>query len=178
MQIASFHDRQIAFPELDSFADIFEEVVRIHGHAGSAAGSQFQPPEPAEWRHQFTTKELYEHDPSPSWQEMIKSSPSLKAEWNKPMYVGPYITIERQGQAHFGGWAKVSREFAERVVRQTIVSDYDTMSWEVIEWPDNQALVLAKHGQIIGSVWVACVHADTLPTFTDDPTQPFTWRRS
>ena len=55
------------------------------------------------------------------------------------------------------------RDIIELVVKNTIFIGRDSMNFEVIEWPNNEALVLCKHSLILGTVWVAKIAADTIP---------------
>jgi hypothetical protein len=53
----------------------------------------------------------------------------------------------------------------EAIGKNTIHIDDDTMNVEVIVWDDGRALVVATHGRIIGSVWLALIDAMTIPAF-------------
>jgi hypothetical protein len=53
----------------------------------------------------------------------------------------------------------------ETIGKNTIHIDHDTMNVEVIVWTDGRALVVAHHGRIIGSVWLAFIDATTIPVF-------------
>jgi hypothetical protein len=51
----------------------------------------------------------------------------------------------------------------EAVKEHTIIVDKDSMSWEIIRWDGSRALVLCKHGTIIGDVWLAVIDPSTVP---------------
>ena len=59
----------------------------------------------------------------------------------------------------------ITPQAIEAIGRNTIHVDDDTMNLEIIVWDDGRALVTAKHGKIIGEVWLAFIDASTIPTF-------------
>src|SRR5690606_26566987 len=51
------------------------------------------------------------------------------------------------------------------VLRRELVTDDDVLSWQIIGHKDTGlALVIVKHGQIIGSRWIAYVDPSSVPT--------------
>lgn len=62
-----------------------------------------------------------------------------------------YLSIEPTAQA------------IEVVGNHSCLVDYDTMSFDVIEWPDNRALVVCRNSKIFGGPWVAKIDASTIP---------------
>ena len=76
------------------------------------------------------------------------------------MEIGPYLTIS---PGHHSFAVTASELTVEAIRRGTISIAYDTISFEVIVWDPTEALVVAKHGQIIGSVWLAVVDPLTVP---------------
>lgn len=51
----------------------------------------------------------------------------------------------------------------EVVGKHSVLVDYDTMAFDIIEWPDNRALVVCHNSKIIGGPWVAKIDSRTIP---------------
>ena len=76
------------------------------------------------------------------------------------MEIGPYLTVS-PGHHSF---AVIPSELTVEAIRTgTISIAYDTISFEVIVWDPTEALVVGKHNQIIGSVWLAVIDPLTVP---------------
>lgn len=76
------------------------------------------------------------------------------------MEIGPYLSV--QPGFHSFAVAPTSRT-VEAIQNRTLSIAYDTISFEVILWDFYDALVVAAHNRIIGSVWLAVVDPLTVP---------------
>ena len=82
------------------------------------------------------------------------------------MEIGPYLTVS---PGHHSFHVVPSERTVDAIRVNTISIAYDTISFEVIVWDPTEALVVAKHGQIIGSVWLAVVDPLTVPGWLPSP---------
>lgn len=60
---------------------------------------------------------------------------------------------------------KPRKAVIDAIGERVILSDGYTFHFEVIVRGDGTALVIVKHDQIIGSRWLAIIHAETVPGF-------------
>lgn len=78
------------------------------------------------------------------------------------MTVGPLCVMCRSGRAQ-----AINVQPTDAVMRAikdgTITIRGDRMSYRVIDHDNGWSLVLAQHGQIIGSVWLAYIRTETVP---------------
>lgn len=81
-----------------------------------------------------------------------------------PMSLSSFAVLEtRERCVHLD--VALTPQAIEAIGKSTIHIDDDTMNVHVIMWDDGRALVVAQHGKIIGSVWLAKIDASTIPTF-------------
>lgn len=78
----------------------------------------------------------------------------------KSLEIGPFLHFRSHKPAL---WVTPTEHVVLAILDRTIHIE-DRMSFEVVERGDGTALVTAHHGQIIGSVWLAIVDANTLPS--------------
>jgi hypothetical protein len=150
--------RELAYPA-DRFDEIFSRwapypTMRPCGH-------HYQEPYPiwaqARWANGLSIGKALEG------KRKRDGSPDLEGS----MYFSPFCRLdlrERELPENAYGLAIQTRVPAiEAVIKRTIIVDNDSMSWEVIEWEHNAALVLCRHSLIIGDVWVAVIDARSVP---------------
>lgn len=85
-----------------------------------------------------------------------------------PMKIGPYLTAE-MGKAgtgrvgHESLWVRAHQVVADVIHGYTVHLNGDTLSFHVIAWNADQALVIAQHSLILGDIWLAVIHPSTVP---------------
>jgi hypothetical protein len=79
------------------------------------------------------------------------------------MAISPYCSVDMLRRERSALSVVPRLAVIESLQKHTIIVEHDTMSWEVIEWPGNAALVRCRHSLIIGDVWVAIIDARTVP---------------
>lgn len=82
------------------------------------------------------------------------------------MEIGPFLSIT---PGHHSFAVRPSARTIEAIQGRTLAIAYDTVSFEVILWDLYDALVVASHGRIIGSVWLAVVDPLTVPGWLPSP---------
>lgn len=87
-----------------------------------------------------------------------------------PTYLSRFATLKIfTGTDEDRSWRSVylsvvpTAQAIEVVGKNSCLVDYDTMHFNVIEWPDNRALVVCHNSKIIGGPWVAKIDARTIP---------------
>jgi hypothetical protein len=78
------------------------------------------------------------------------------------MQIDPYCSVDTRtarGSLYVGAREAVCKD----VRANTIFVADDRMSWAIIVWNEREALVLCKHGKILGDVWVAIIDPKTIP---------------
>lgn len=78
------------------------------------------------------------------------------------MYIESYCHLHMEDYRD-SIWVGAHRAIYKTVANNTILVAGDRMSFEIIQWNDRQALVLCKHGRILGDVWLAIIDPKTIP---------------
>lgn len=82
---------------------------------------------------------------------------------DETMQVGPFCSMRDGGSmaVHCNEWVM------DCIKRHTIIIGGDRMSFEIVNHDNGHSLVIAQHGSIIGSVWLAYIRTDSIPKLTD-----------
>jgi len=80
------------------------------------------------------------------------------------MLIGPYCSIR---ESYDSLAVRARDKVIDTIKRHTIHVDNDSMSFEIIHWDEDRALVLCSHSVIIGSVWLAIIDPSTVPVFEE-----------
>ena len=87
-----------------------------------------------------------------------------------PCYLSSYCRVKIfTGTLDDRSWRDVvltvvpTAQAIETISKHAILPEYDTLSIEVIEWPDDRALVVCHNSKIIGGPWLAKIKASTIP---------------
>lgn len=81
-----------------------------------------------------------------------------------PMYLGRFMKLKRL-DAHFYLDVVPTKQAIEAVEKNSIFVEYDTMSFEAIEWPCGRTLIVCHNGKIIGGPWITKIDSVTIPAF-------------
>jgi hypothetical protein len=144
-------DKPLYMPEAKTFADVLE----YHG----------------EWNHSWPRHPETNATIAPVEPRYIPETTPAGTAWERSAWrsdgrneIGPFATVQPRGEKR--------RSIAVRATDATIaamtpviVTPDDHLSFEIIEHADGRALVLASHGYIIGSIWLAYIDPATIPPY-------------
>lgn len=132
-RLTELHGRKIAFPEVQSFADLFDDV-KPHG------------------------KQARELARLKSWEAGTWSDKAGKTYCT----VSGYLSISG-GRRFRSLDVNAKPNVMEYVRSSMLHGSYDTIHFSVTIWKDGRALVCAQYSQIIGSHYLAIIDAATIP---------------
>ena len=80
--------------------------------------------------------------------------------------LGPFLSFRNvPGHRDHSGWAVIAKDVVVDAIAPRIVTDDDRLSFAVIYHANyDRCLVIAEHGYIIGSHWLAYIDPSTIPT--------------
>lgn len=139
----------LLLPNVQTFGELFEYV--------------------SEWDH----KTMSHYDgvisrpdlrPAPRIIDTTGSDPIVPRHRRDANELGPYCTVNANGRKH-RGIAVVATDAVVDAIAPRIVTPDDCLSFRIIEHEaSGWALVIAQHGYIIGSHWLAYIDPATIPT--------------
>jgi hypothetical protein len=92
-------------------------------------------------------------------------SPNLEGS----MIFGSYCQItNKEGDYIPSLSVKPKPEVIKAVLENTIIVEYDSMTWKIIIRSKKEALVICSHGLILGSTWVAMIDPSTVPIIKEE----------
>lgn len=140
-RIKGCQQRHIAFPDVESFLDLFPTSQPYDSKAALPSLLTL-----------------------PSWESGTWSDKARKTVFQ----VGGYCIARRNG--NFGSFQVTSiSELLKEYIRNNVLHcSNDRMHFEVVFWNNNRAAIYLQHGVIIGSHTLAVVDASTIPNYEEE----------
>ena len=94
-----------------------------------------------------------------------KIEPRYLVDGKERMHVGPYCVW----RDHYRSFAVRCADWVlSRIRERTILVDNDRMHFELVDHDNGYTLVVASHGQIIGSLYLAYIRTDSIPVLEEE----------
>ena len=80
--------------------------------------------------------------------------------------IGPYMTLDtaRCGGTRYGSaWVRGRDELHRALVSEMLCMRGDTISYNVVAWDRQRAIVVAHYSLILGDHWIAIIDPETIP---------------
>ena len=127
--------KPIAFPDAKVFGDIFNEVKTEQGDV-----NPYLRPQP-----------FYLHG---------SDGKLVRDQYTVP--VGPYCSVHTRDNGYESIYVGVNREVQEYLKGHLLPIQYDSPSYQIVQWDDGRALVLVRYSQILGSRYLAIIDGKTV----------------
>ena len=142
--------REIAQPHVTRFSEVFEDSAPYNVMTGKSK----HPFAPRTLTGRAIATELYDDC------KAIMTGRDKPRHTDKTMQVGPYC--QRRDGGSFS--VRCADWVLSRIAERTIIVPGDRMSFEIVDHENGWSLVVANHGSILGSVWLAYIKTDSIPS--------------
>jgi len=146
--------KPIAQPYVDTFAEVFEDWQPYDLMAKTMPEHPFAPRCVV---GQNIAGNLYNNFKN------IMRGGARQRYGDERMLVGPFCSVSPLDSPNRYFSVSCADWVLSRIKESTIIIGGDTMSFHVIDHGNGWSLVVAQHGQILGSVWLAYIKTDSIP---------------
>lgn len=146
--------REIAQPHVSTFAECFTDWAP-YDVCDSKRKHQF---EPATITGQNVAGNLFKNV-----KDIFQGKPRQIKHSDETMKIGPYLNMTGPDNEHRSMSVRCADWVLSRIRERTIIIGGESMHFEIVVHDNGWALVIAQHGQICGSVWLAYIKVDSIP---------------